>query len=131
MQAIPPENGELDLSEHKGKIIAVRGIDQGSWVYSAEVIDTGGAVEQALKAATLGSELRKLLVNYDQLSMDDIAEGLSVAFKLTASIPGVDLSSLEATTTNLIGEINKDAELKTLFNEALSKINAARANSGQ
>ena len=48
MQAIPPENGELDLSAHEGKIIAVRGDDQGGWVYSAEVIDTGGAIAKTL-----------------------------------------------------------------------------------
>ncbi len=48
MQAIPPENGELDLSVHEGKIIAVRGDDHGGWVYSAEVIDTGGAIAKTL-----------------------------------------------------------------------------------
>ena len=48
MQAILPENGELDLSEHEGKIIAVRGDDQGDWVYSTEVIDTGGAIAKTL-----------------------------------------------------------------------------------
>jgi hypothetical protein len=48
MQAIPPENGELDLAEHEGKIIAVRGDDQGGWVYSAEVIDTGGEIAKTL-----------------------------------------------------------------------------------
>ena len=52
MQAIPPENGELDLSEHEGKIMAVRGDDQGARLYSAEVIDTGGAI-----AKTLASEV--------------------------------------------------------------------------
>jgi hypothetical protein len=52
MQAILPENGELDLSEHEGKIIAVHGDDQGDWVYSTEVIDTGGAI-----AKTLASEV--------------------------------------------------------------------------
>ena len=52
MQAIPPENGELDLSEHEGKIIAVRGDDQGGWVYSVEVIETGGTI-----AKTLASEI--------------------------------------------------------------------------
>jgi hypothetical protein len=98
---------------------------------AAEALITRDAIEQTLKAATLGSELRKLLVNYDQLSRDDIAEGLSVAFKLTAGIPGVDLSSLEAKTTNLIEEINEDAELQTLFSVALDQVNAARANSGQ
>ena len=48
MQAIPPENGELDLTAHEGKIIAVRGDDQGDWVYSAEVIDTGGKIAKTL-----------------------------------------------------------------------------------
>jgi hypothetical protein len=48
MQAIPPENGELNLAAHEGKIIAVRGADQGGWVYSAEVIDMGGAIAKTL-----------------------------------------------------------------------------------
>lgn len=91
---------------------------------------TRDTIEQALKAAMLGTELRKLLVNYDKLSMDDIAEGLSVAFKLAAGIPGLDLSGLEATTNDLIRQINEDDKLKGLFDAALSQINEARATSG-
>lgn len=83
-------------------------------------------IEQALKAATLGSEFRKLLVNYDQISIDDISEGLTIAFKLAGTIPGLDLSQLEARTDQLISNINKDKTLKGLFDTALTEINNAR-----
>jgi hypothetical protein len=89
---------------------------------AAEEQITRDTVEQALKAATLGIELRKLLVNYDQLSLDDISEGLSIAFKLVAGIPGLDLSGLNVATNELIGEIEKDESLRGFFKTALSEI---------
>jgi hypothetical protein len=95
-------------------------------IAAAEEQITRDTIEQALKAATLGTELRKLLVNYDKLSLDDIAEGLSIAFKLVAGIPGLDLSGLNAETDELIGEIKKDESLKGLFDTALLQINNAR-----
>jgi len=96
-------------------------------IYSAEKQITREAMEQALKAATLGTELRKLLVDYDKLSLDDIAEGLTIAFKLAAVIPGLDISGLKAQTEAIITDINKNEDLKTFFDEALSEINKARA----
>jgi hypothetical protein len=95
-------------------------------IAAAEEQITRDTVEQALKAAILGMELRKLLVNYGKLSMDDIAEGLSIAFKLVAGIPGLDLSGLKAETDGLIRQINDDAQLKGLFDTALSEISSAR-----
>jgi hypothetical protein len=68
-------------------------------------------------------------VNYEKLSLDDISEGLSIAFKLAAGIPGLDLSGLKAETDNLITMINEDESLKKLFDTALSEINSARETS--
>jgi len=95
-------------------------------ISAAEKQITREAIEQALKAATLGTELRKLLANYENLSLDDIAEGLTIAFKLVAVIPGLDISELKAQTDGLIIDINKDEDLKTFFDIALSEINKAR-----
>ena len=86
-------------------------------------------IEQALKAATLGIELRKLLVDYGKLSLDDIAEGLSIAFRHAGSITAIDLSGLKAETDDLISRINEDKSLKNLFDTALSQIDLARTNS--
>jgi hypothetical protein len=99
-------------------------------IAAAEAQITRGTVEQALKAATLGLELRKLLVNYGKLSVDDIAEGLSIAFKLVAGIPGLDLSGLKAETDGIIKQINNDEQLRGLFNIALSEISSARTTPG-
>jgi hypothetical protein len=95
-------------------------------ISAAEKQITREAIEQALKAATLGTELRKILANYENLSLDDIAEGLTIAFKLVAVIPGLDVSELKAQTDELIIDINKDEDLKTFFDIALSEINKAR-----
>jgi len=48
MEAQPPESSEIILNEYEGKAIAVQGNDQGGWVYSARVIDTGGPIATAL-----------------------------------------------------------------------------------
>ena len=46
-EAVPPESGELDLTEYEGRAIAVQG--HGSdWIYSAAVIDSGGPIATAL-----------------------------------------------------------------------------------
>ncbi len=47
-QAVPPESGELDLTEYEGSAIAIQGHDGGGWVYSARVIDKGGPIVTAL-----------------------------------------------------------------------------------
>jgi hypothetical protein len=90
---------------------------------------THDTIEQALKAAILGTELRKLLVNYEKVSMDDITEGLSIAFKLAGGIPGVEFSRLQANTDALIASINSDESLKGFFDTALSEISKARDTS--
>ena len=99
-------------------------------IAAAEEQITRDTIEQALKAATLGTELRKLLVNYDKLSLDDIAEGLSIAFKLAAGFPGLDLSKVQAKTDDLIAQIQGDESLRRLFDTALSEINSARITPG-
>lgn len=98
---------------------------------AAEKQITRETMEQALKAATLGAELKKLIVDYNKLSFDDIAEGISVAFKLTAGINGLDLSGLKAKTDGLVEQINADQSLKELFIKALSEIQTARQEPGK
>lgn len=98
-------------------------------VAAAEQQMTKDTTEQALKAATLGTELRQLLINYDKMSLDDLAEGLAIAFKLAAEIPGLDISGLKARTDELVGTIQSDESLSNLFNTALAEIHRARAKS--
>jgi hypothetical protein len=49
-----PETGALNLSKYEGKAIAVQGIDQGDWIYSASVIDTAGPLVTALVEKVFG-----------------------------------------------------------------------------
>jgi len=98
-------------------------------VAAAEQQTTADAIEAALKTAKLGMELRGLLLNYERLSVDDVAEGLSTAFRLAAVIPGLDLSSLKGETDALIAQIQGDESLKGLFDKALSELQNARTAS--
>jgi len=93
---------------------------------SAEEQMARDTIEQALKAATLGTELRKLLLDFNNLNVNDIAEGLAKAFKLVSGIPGLDLAGLESSTNQLVAQIKADASLQTFFNTALGEISRAR-----
>jgi hypothetical protein len=96
-------------------------------ILTAEEKITMDTTRQALKAAKLGSELRKLIVNYDKLSVDDIADGLTYAFKLAGSIPGMNISGFKAETESIIEQINQDPNLKKSLDEAFSQLqNASR-----
>jgi hypothetical protein len=99
-------------------------------ISSEEEKITRETIEQSLKAARLGAELRKLIVNYEELSVDDNSEGLFAAFKLVSSIPGLNLSGLQAETEGLISEINADLNLKKFLDPAIGEINKARKYSG-
>lgn len=90
---------------------------------------TRETIEQSLKAAQLGTELRELLENYDRLNVNDVAQGLSTAFRLVGGIPGLDLSGLKAQTDALVTEIQHDESLKYLFDTALSEVRLARVTS--
>lgn len=93
-------------------------------VSAAEKQITQEACAQALKAAETGIQLRQLLIDYDKLSVDDINEGLSQAFKLAAGIPGLDVPKLQAKTDELMGTINNDADLKESFDTAFAELHA-------
>ncbi len=95
-------------------------------IVTAEEQITKDTIGQVLKAAKVGSELRKLLINYNTLSIDDIAEGLSYAFKLAGNIPGLDISGLKAEADSITAQINNDATLKEFLDKALAEISAAR-----
>lgn len=95
-------------------------------INAAEEELTRTTIEQSLKAATLGAKLRGLIIDYDKLSMDDIAEGLSIAFQIAGSIPGLDVAGLKGNSDAIIKMVTDDETLKNAANALLNEINAAR-----
>jgi hypothetical protein len=87
---------------------------------------TRDTIAQALKAVTLGVQLRALLEEYDKLSLNDIADGISTVFKVAGSVTGLNLSELKAELDDVITMIKKDGSLSELFETALSEISKAR-----
>ena len=91
-------------------------------IMASEKQITRETIEYLLKAATIGVELRKLLADYDNLTVDDIAEGLNLAFQLAGDIPGLNVTGLKTKTDSLIIQIKSDMELERFFNNSLSQI---------
>lgn len=89
---------------------------------AAEEAMTRETVEQTLKAAKLGQSLRLLLIDYDKLSVDDISEALAQAFQLAGTIPGLDLSGLQARVDLVLADVSNDPDMKKLVDEALKRI---------
>lgn len=69
-EARAPESGELDLSKYEGCTITITGLDQGVWVYSAEVVDQAPpALSAALNeyVGTLAVDREPLKLAYQEV----------------------------------------------------------------
>jgi hypothetical protein len=55
-QAVAPESGELDLTQHEGRAIMIRGHEQGEWVFSAEVVEEAGPILTAVVQELFGGK---------------------------------------------------------------------------
>jgi hypothetical protein len=47
-EALPPENGEIDISGYEGRAIMVCGRGDGGWIYSAKIVDQAGPIVASL-----------------------------------------------------------------------------------
>ena len=78
--------------------------------------------EQCLKAVTLGLEVRRLMITYNQVSLQDISEALSTAFSLAGAVTGEDFSNLQARTEWVVQEINADPVWTSATKQLLKEI---------
>lgn len=74
--------------------------------------------------------LRQLLVDYDKLSVDDIAEATAYAFRVAGTIPGLDVSGLQTRTDDLMDRIEADPVLKAFLDDALGRLPAPGGGAG-
>jgi hypothetical protein len=54
MESVPPEARALNLTEYEGKAIAVSGLNQGTVINEASIIDVGGPIVTALVQKAFG-----------------------------------------------------------------------------
>ena len=52
--SVSPENGELNLVEYEENAIAVEGLANSDWIYSASIVDTGDPIVTALVKQVFG-----------------------------------------------------------------------------
>ncbi len=53
-EARPADSEEINLKEYEGKVIMFSGHDGGTWIYRAEIIDSGGPLLAALAQKVFG-----------------------------------------------------------------------------
>lgn len=106
-------------NEKRAELLQLREVLLGIIATEKKINDD--AVAQALKAARMGLELRKLVINYDKLSLDDLLEGISFAFSSVGTITGRDLSNLQSKTDGIVAELTATPELKALVDAALER----------
>lgn len=86
-------------------------------------------VEQCIKAAIIGREIERQIVNYNKLSLGDISEGIRTSLQLAGDISGQDFSDLQSRTDAFLAEIQNDPDWKRLADAALTEVNGALAAS--
>ena len=84
---------------------------------------TRRAVEQCLKAATIGMTIKRQIDDYAKLSVQDIGEALDQGLVLAGSFSGRDLSSLQADTKNVIATIESDPAWSAVAKKVLEATN--------
>lgn len=47
-EAVPPENGEINISGYEGRAIMVCGREDGGWIYSSKIVDQAGPIVASL-----------------------------------------------------------------------------------
>jgi hypothetical protein len=86
-------------------------------------------VAQCLKASIIGVQIQKQIVEYNQLSLEDISEAMSLALSTAGALTGEDLSELQMKTNDVINTISNDEAWRAVVTEALNLVNEARATS--
>lgn len=122
----------LEIIRDSDKDQTVKELQAAEFYQQLQVVEareqqvTQDVLEHSLKAALVGKELRTLLQQYDQLSIDDITEGISLALSLSGQVLGKDLSALNQKAAGVTADIKKDPDLNALFTNALTRISDAR-----
>jgi hypothetical protein len=76
----------------------------------------------------VGKNLRQLLVDYDKLSIDDVADGVTQAFALVQGILGLNTQQLQGKATALFDELDANPALKGFVSQSLQEVQASRAS---
>jgi hypothetical protein len=76
-------------------------------------------IEQCLKAAAIGMELRKILQDYDRLSLDDLNFYINRAFQTASSLTGKDYGSTKAELNETIQRLKGDSLWKQVIEEGV------------
>jgi hypothetical protein len=76
-------------------------------------------VAQCLKAATLGYEMRQLIIDYDKLSLDDINVIIGKALIAAGELTGNDYAALRTKAGTLIQRIEGDGVWRTVVDRRI------------
>ena len=83
--------------------------------------------EQCLIAVTIGLEIRKQMLAYNKVSLDDLSEAFTRILFVAGALTGKDFSSLQEKSERIVSEIENDPVWQRAASIALEEINKAMA----
>ncbi|MGY9057971.1 MAG: hypothetical protein ACKVGZ_20670 [Alphaproteobacteria bacterium] len=117
--ALSPAQKRLKLGDFHDELLAMT---------KEEGAINKAAIAQCLTTAVAGKNLRQLLVDYDKLSIDDVADGVTQAFALVQGILGLNTQQLQGKATALFDELDANPALKGFVSQSLQEVQASRAS---
>ncbi len=87
-------------------------------------------IEQCLKAAVIGKEVRHLIETYSDLSLDDIHDIITHALDIAGSLTGKDLSALKIKSNQVYTDIKEDPIWTDVADSILGEMNEMRSSKG-
>ena len=87
-------------------------------------------VEQCLKSAVLGVEVRDLIDSYKQLDIETINILVAKALDTAGALSGRDLSALRGEAATILAKVESDPTFRRVAEGALTTVNSAIAGRG-
>jgi hypothetical protein len=123
------DDNTLTKEQKRDRLLALQ--DQWAQMRRDEESVNRETIEQCLKAAVLGVELRKRVNDYSKLSIDDLQNITAAAFRTAGSLTGKDLSSLTKEADSVFAKIQGDPVWQSSANSVLAQINTRLTSAGR
>jgi hypothetical protein len=123
------KTAEVSLGEKRRRIAEWR--DRWLSLLAEEDQLARQTIEQCLKAAAIGRGVSRQIEAYNDLSLDDISDGLNRLLATASAFSGQDLSGLQADVKRVAADIKADPTWARATDVAIRKVNDALAARGK
>lgn len=119
------KDNNLSADEKRRRLVELK--EQWEAVKAAEQELQRSTVEQCVKAAVIGMEVRRLIDTYENVSLDDLNAIIARVLDVAGGLTGKDLGTLKTKSREVFAKIKRDEIWSDVADSVLNKVTTAIA----